>query len=106
MARGRFRREKAIEARVCKRALEELGVPNLPVKLVAGATTGWPDRIFLLPGGRPLFIEMKDPEKGVVSPKQHLIHKMLRDLGYEVQVHDNEQEAVTAIGRAASKLRR
>ena len=100
MRKPRFRKEKRIEKKVCDRALEELQVANLPLKMLLGTQTGWPDRLFLLGHGAVLFIEFKDPDEGEVSPIQFRIHKMLRGLGYNVQVHDNEDEAFEAIARA------
>lgn len=100
MARGKFRREKKIEERVNQRAIEELQVANIPLKLLLGATTGWPDRLYLLGYGAVLFIEFKDPDEGGVSPKQALIIGMLEGLGYDVQIHDNEDAAFCAIEAA------
>ena len=47
--------ESIIEATVARRALEELGVFSIKIKRAQEA--GYPDRIFLIHGGRPLFIE-------------------------------------------------
>ena len=67
------------------------------IKLDTSSETGWPDRIVLIPGGRPLFIEFKRPGGGVLSPKQGHIIGWLQAIGYDVQVHDNVKEAVKAI---------
>jgi hypothetical protein len=91
------RQEKSrIENPVVKRALEDLGVPSIPIKLVRGSETGRPDDLFLIPHGRPLFIEFKW-EAWELEPKQEYWHRVLEDLGYEVQVHNNVVEALTAI---------
>jgi len=92
-----MRQEKArIESPVVKKALETLLVPSIPIKLVAGSDTGRPDDLFLIPYGQPLFIEFKwqawEPE-----PKQEYWHQILESLGYVVQVHNNVEEALTAI---------
>lgn len=92
-----MRQEKTrVENPVVKKALEVLLVPSIPLKLVAGSDTGRPDDLFLIPGGRPLFIEFKwqawEPE-----PKQEYWHKILRDLDYEVQTHNDVQQALEAI---------
>lgn len=94
------RREKRIETNVNKKALRELRVPNIPLKLLLGAETGWPDRLYLIGFGQVLFIEYKDPDKGEVSPKQQYMINLLKEIGYNVQVHDNEDEAFEAIARA------
>lgn len=81
---------------VMKRALAELLIPSTTMKMGPGSETGMPDTIFWIPHGRPLFIEFKweawEPE-----PKQLYWHNILRELGYEVQVHNSVQEALTAI---------
>jgi hypothetical protein len=92
-----MRQEKnRVEVPVVKRALNELLVPSIPIKLVAGSETGRPDDLFLIPKGRPLFIEFKwealQPE-----PKQEYWHRILQDLGYDVQTHNAVDEALTAI---------
>lgn len=92
-----MRREREeIEKPVQRRALVELLVPCIPLKLIEGSETGWPDGIFLIPGGRPLFIEFKWPGEEP-EPKQIYMHTLLRNLGYDVEVHDNVEEALAAI---------
>src|SRR5690606_35937510 len=51
--------ERDVERPVAHRALQELGV--FSIKIAAAQETGYPDRLFLIPGGRPLFIEFKRP---------------------------------------------
>lgn len=92
-----MRREKSlIEIPTVKRALHELLIPSIPLKLIRGSDTGRPDDLFFIPHGRPLLIEFKwgdlQPE-----PKQEYWHKILKDLGYDVQIHNNVDEALTAI---------
>lgn len=89
--------EAGIEARTCERALLELGVRSL--KLNVQGNTGWPDRVFFIPGGRPLLIEFKVPG-ALRSERQKLIHAMLLYNGYEVETHDTEEEALRAIKAA------
>lgn len=74
-----------------------LGVENL--KLNVQGSVGWPDRMFLVPGGRPLFIEFKRPGAKPRAVQMH-IHDRLRELGYQVEVHDDIGEAVKSIARA------
>jgi hypothetical protein len=92
-----MRQEKSrVENPVVKKALNLLGIPSIPLKLVAGSDTGRPDELFLIPFGRPLFIEFKwdawEPE-----PKQLYWHRILEDLGYDVQVHNDVDAALAAI---------
>lgn len=92
-----MRRERTrLENPVVKRALEELLVPSIPLKLTRGSETGRPDDLFLIPFGRPLFIEFKW-EAWELEPKQDYWHRILEDLGYDVQVHNNVEEALFAI---------
>ena len=99
-----MRREKKIEASVCKKALALYGVPNLKLEPPAGSETGWPDRLFFIPGGHPFLLEFKEvgyePE-----PKQEYIHGTLEDLGYDVAWTDNEEAALEAIKARVDKAR-
>ena len=88
------RLEKDIEDRACKRAFSELGVRNIKVNTLT--ETGWPDRMFLIPGGMPLFIEFKQPGEEPRAKQLH-IHALLKGLGYLVKVCDNEEDAMEAI---------
>lgn len=90
-------RESKIESDTCARALAELSVRSL--KLNVQGDTGWPDRMYLIPGGRPLFIEFK-ATGGVRSARQRLIHAMLTYNGYKVETHDTKAEAFAAIKAA------
>lgn len=49
---------------------------------------GWPDRIFFVPGGKPLLIEFKRPG-GKLSKNQASTIRQLREVGYDVQVVDD-----------------
>lgn len=90
-----MKKESAIQTKVRNRALKELGV--IGKKLNIDGDTGWPDFIFFIPGGRPLFIEFKRPGQEP-SPKQIYIHdEVLKKLNYDVEVHDDENEAIKAI---------
>ena len=90
--------EASIERWVCQQVLWRFGVPNLKLNLRGNA--GWPDRVFWVPGGRPLLVEFKRPGEEPRA-RQQLVHMMLRDLGYEVQVHDDKRVALEAVRVAA-----
>lgn len=94
------RREKRIERKVNKRVLRKLRVPNIPLKLLLGVETGWPDRLYLLGFGAVKFIEYKDPDEGEVSKKQQYMINLLLEMGYDAEVHDNEEQAFESIARA------
>jgi hypothetical protein len=95
------RKESKIERDACRRALDEQGVPNIKM-IHPGGETGWPDRCFFIPGGKPFLLEFKEvgykPDK-----KQAYIHDMLEGLGYDVAWTDNTEDALAAIrARVAS----
>ena len=78
--------EKDIEQNVSKYAREDKGC--LVLKLNVWGRIGWPDRLYLFPMGRVLFIEFKLPGE---EPKrlQAFIHGKLRAFGFRVEVVDN-----------------
>lgn len=89
--------ESKIERNVCAYVFKHFGVVS--IKLHA---TGYPDRLFLIPHAAPLFIEFKAPNEKPRKLQKH-IHALIIELGYNVEVHDNEQSAIAAI-RAAKEL--
>lgn len=54
-------------------------------------TSGWPDRIILLPDGKLGFVELKAPGKEPRKLQEHR-HQQLVKLGYPVFVLDNVAE--------------
>lgn len=86
-------RESEIEAAL-KRRVSQAGGDSY--KWVSPGLTGVPDQIVLIPVPPELqsivaqyirFVELKAPGK-TPTPRQRLIHKQLRDLGYQVFVAD------------------
>jgi hypothetical protein len=59
---------------------------------------GAPDRIFLIPGGKPLFVEFKrgDGQGKLSKIQQYNIQKM-QEAGYDVIVECNKENCITAI---------
>lgn len=57
-------------------------------KFVSPGTTGVPDRLVVLPGGKIGFVEVKAPGK-TPRPEQNYQIKCLEDLGCYVAVADN-----------------
>jgi len=86
--------ESKIEADACRLVYEYLGVKNL--KLKVPGQTGLPDRLFWIPGGKPLLIEFKRPGEEPEAKQDNVIEE-LRTLGYEVQVYDNAADAFQAV---------
>lgn len=54
------------------------------------------DRWFMLPAGRLFIIEFKRPG-GSIKKRQTKEIKELKELGYDVEIHDNSEEAIQAI---------
>lgn len=59
----------------------ELGVESLKL----AGRKGVPDRMFLLPGGKPLFIEFKRPG-GRLASMQSVVHTRWGRYGYPIEV--------------------
>lgn len=89
--------EKDIEKKVTNDA-RKLGI-TYAIKLELRTDAGWPDRLFLIPGGRPLFIEFKRQGE-VPRPLQSYRLRELRDLGYDAVWADNYHDAMAHITRA------
>ena len=81
-------REKSIEQKLVK-AVKAAG--GICPKLVCPGFDGMPDRIVLLPHGRPGFVEVKAPGK---KPRllQLARHRLLRSLGFRVYVIDSVEQ--------------
>lgn len=71
--------EKEIEAKLIRRAQEELGAVSLKTHV-----KNWPDRVFFLPGGVCFFVETKRPKGGRLSPGQRSAAEQLIHLDYRV----------------------
>ena len=71
--------EKEIEQKLVKMVKRHGG---LCLKWVCPGWIGVPDRIVLLPGGRAVFVELKRPKGGKMSPMQKWWAKKLIDLGF------------------------
>lgn len=84
-------REKQIEQKL-KQAVEKRG--GLCEKWTSGSS-GWPDRLCLLPDGKAGFVEVKATGKKP-RPLQLKRHRQLRRLGFPVYVLD-EMEKIGGI---------
>lgn len=85
--------ESAIEQPVVRWA-RSIGI--LVTKLQGIGNRSFPDRIFWIPGGRPLLIEFKAPGKKPTC-LQKLTIERLRQAGYAVEVCDSQAQARQAI---------
>lgn len=79
-------REKLIEKKL-REAVKNMG--GLAIKFFSSSYTGLPDRIIFLKGGVTAFAEIKTTGKSA-SPRQKLVHEVLRDLGFKVEVIDDQ----------------
>jgi len=87
------------EKRIQNKAIEHAkgrGIRTIRLALQPGVARGWPDVLFLIPGGRPLFIEFKAPGKRP-SEVQKLRIAQLKEDGYAVAVSDNLDHACSII---------
>lgn len=64
---------------------------GLALKLIASSFTGLPDRLVLMPGGYVYFVELKNGNKGVLSARQIVVHKLLVGLGFHVWIVKDEE---------------
>ena len=94
--------ETKIELQACDLIFGNLGIGSLKVNV--RGNTGWPDRIFWVPGGKPLIIEFKTPD-GELSPKQKYHIERLKKDGYNVEVCDNAIDALYAAIKAVEATR-
>ena len=78
--------EKDIERKLVK-AVRLMG--GICPKFVSPGFDGMPDRLMLLPDGKAGFVEVKDKGKKP-RPLQEARHRLLRDLGFQVFVLDDE----------------
>lgn len=88
-------KESSIEKSVVKWA-KLRGVDS--IKMQVPSCVGLPDRLFLTPGGRPLFMELKRPNEKVRLIQAYRI-KTLKQKGYDVVVCDNKDDAIFHLER-------
>lgn len=79
--------EKLIEKKL-REKVKQLG--GIAIKFSSFTFTGFPDRIVLMPGGRIWFAELKTTGKSLL-PRQKIVIPMLRQLGFQVRVIDDEE---------------
>jgi len=94
--------ESTIERKFVDRVREEFNIETLKLELRHNA--GWPDRLLLIPGGRPLFIEFKRPGEDL-GTLQRYRHDVLRELGYEVRTFDRVSSAMLYVRQIMATAR-
>lgn len=78
--------EKKLEARL-RDDIKKLG--GVALKMYCLSFTGVPDRLILMPRARVFWVELKSEYKKP-TPRQSLVHKMLRNLGFDVRFINSE----------------
>ena len=92
--------EREVEKRLIKPVRELRG---LCLKFETPGFTGVPDRIILLPGGRVLFVETKQPGK-IERPRQTYVQGVIRRLGFTVYSTVDSAAKVDAIVEECRRL--
>ena len=77
--------EKVFERTLSKYVNDKGGIA---VKLLSQFVNGLPDRMYLLPGGRALFVEFKSTGKKPTRIQEHIIDR-IRKVGFTVLVVDS-----------------
>lgn len=72
-------------------------------KLNPMGQNGWPDLLVAIPGGKALFIEMKQPGKEPTKLQLH-IHAMLREQGYDVATAQSHEEGKALVSDRLREL--
>ena len=68
-------------------------------------SSGWPDRLCILPGGHTVWVELKRPG-GKASALQTKRQQTLKDLGHAVGTFDDAYAAARFVGFELRKCRR
>lgn len=92
--------ESVVEGAVCRWA-DMNGIRHL--KLNGSGNRSYPDRLFFIPGGRPVLIEFKKQGKEP-EPLQGFVIEALREINYEVYWTDDKDEAIGWLRVAAQKV--
>lgn len=88
--------EAAVGTRLLRWGQEELGSTILYLKLNLKGRRGLPDRLILWKPRGVMFIEFKRPG-GEPRKLQVYVHRILEELGFTVEVHDNVDRALESI---------
>ena len=91
-------RESRVEGAVVKWAR---GRGAIALKLNLIGSTGWPDRLFLAPGGRLAFVEFKRPDQPAVGERNQPARiGLLQRFGFNVGIFNNVDEAIAFLEAA------
>ena len=81
--------EKEVEAYLVREAHRR---GWLAVKFIPDQKKGMPDRLLLYPHGRTVWVELKRPKGGRLSPMQKYQHGKLKGLGHDVRIVATREE--------------
>lgn len=95
--------ESAIENKVVKDS-KKLGI-KYALKMTIKGSVGWPDRLMLIPGGRPFFLELKRPGEKPRDIQRYRIRELER-LGYDVAWADDAEHAIRLVADRVEAARR
>lgn len=88
-----------------RRKIRALGCGAVCLKFVSPGYTGVPDRIILLPGGRVIFVELKQPGK-VERERQRYVQSVLRRLGFDVfSAVDSDERIDEVVEKCREEMR-
>jgi hypothetical protein len=94
--------EREMEDWVAAQAWALFGVPS--IHLTVHGDTGWPDRVFILPAGRTLWHEYKQPGEPM-DPRQVLKRDILEYRQHAHRCFDNREEALADVKAAYDAAR-
>ena len=89
--------EADIEQRASKLLFDCYGIPS--IKLVMVNDAGWPDRLYVLPGGRVVWVEYKKPGERPTAIQDER-HDLLTAFGHTVATYESVEEAVAGVAQA------
>ena len=88
-----------------RRKIRALGCGAVCLKFVSPGYTGVPDRIILLPGGRVIFVELKQPGK-MERERQRYVQSVLRRLGFDVfSAVDSDERIDEVVEKCREEMR-
>ena len=74
------------------------------LKITTPGRRGCPDRVAILPGGRVIWVEVKRPRGGRISPHQREYIRRFNVLGVEVAIVKTEADIVTLLRRGGDLI--
>lgn len=96
--------EKSVDRSFVRR-LKALGLWSIKISAMGRyGSSGWPDRLVILPGGRVCWVELKRPG-GAATALQLSRHRDLGAAGHSVGVFDDPAAAIEFVVRSVGAAR-